>query len=320
MDTELIPGLPEDIAQECLLRLHYSSLSTARSVCQRWRSLIEHPNFHAQRKLQGHAKSLVCLVQALPKALNEEPRSKPTSYGITLFDWKNPAAWQRVALGVPLFCQLAAAGGKLVAMGGWDKETFRPLKAVWVLDFCTGRWRRGKEMPAGRSLFAMAGSDDGFVFVAGGHDEEKNARRTAWAYSVGDDEWKEMAEMAEERDECEAVVVGGEVWVVGGYVSEEQGAFRGAAQVYSRERKEWRVVEGVWEEGKSCRGSVVVGERGELRRWAEGWWVVGVGQGRAVSVGEEGVRVRDGGSVVRGLERLPAEFSAFVQSGCCVHV
>ncbi|MCL7036144.1 hypothetical protein MKW94_016117 [Papaver nudicaule] len=83
------------------------------------------------------------------------------------------------------------------------------------------------------------------IFIAGGHDESKNA----WAYDLRNDEWSELAQLSEERYECEGIVVGNEFWVVSGYGTEHQGRFEASAECYQLGTGEWKRVEEAWTVG-----------------------------------------------------------------------
>jgi hypothetical protein len=102
------------------------------------------------------------------------------------------------------------------------------------------------------------------IYVAGGHDENKNALKTAWTYDPKKDEWKVLAPMSQERDECEGVVVNGEFWVVRGYSTERQGNFDGSAEVLNIGSGQWMKEEGVWEAGRCSRSCVDIRENGRL--------------------------------------------------------
>lgn len=58
------------------------------------------------------------------------------------------------------------------------------------------------------------------MLVAGRHDVNKNALRTAWKYDIKADEWTELPGMTEERNECVGSVVVSEFWVVSGYATQ----------------------------------------------------------------------------------------------------
>jgi hypothetical protein len=222
-------------------------------------------------------------------------------------------------------------------MGGWDPASYEPVREVFVYDFTTSRWRTGKEMPSKRSFFAVA-ADSSRVYVAGGHDENKNALKTRWVYDLITDEWAELTPMSQERDECEGVMIGEkEFWVVSGYRTESQGVFEGSADVYNFESGQWRIEEEVWEpgRGKCPRSCVGLGKDVKLVNWA--------GLVPAVQTAACGVvldnRVLITGSEYQGaphgfymlgmkegqnskIEKIivPEEFSGFVQSGCCVEI
>ncbi|KAE8730010.1 hypothetical protein F3Y22_tig00003041pilonHSYRG00519 [Hibiscus syriacus] len=72
-----------------------------------------------------------------------------------------------------LLC-LTRCEGKQVVMGGWDPVNYDPVTDVFIYDFMSQQWRQGKDMPSKRSFFAI-GACSGRIFIAGGHDENKNA-------------------------------------------------------------------------------------------------------------------------------------------------
>lgn len=347
--TDWIPGLPEELGLECLTRLPYSAHSIASRVCRPWRSLLQSDEFYHHRRENGYTRKVACLVQALPPPppapeaveLTNRPKSPNGSpgYGIAVFDsasrtWERLDPIPKYPSGLPMFCQLGSCQGKLVVMGGWDPVTYRPVTDVFVYDFTTCWWTKGKAMPSKRSFFAI-GSHESRVYIAGGHDEGKNALKSAWAYDLRRDEWTELTQMSRERDECQGVVIGDEFWVVSGYGTASQGAFEGGAEVLDIGSGRWRLVDGAWEEGQCPRacGGGGIGRDGRLVSWAEldsavrvGTRGVGLGS-RTLVMGSEyegakqGMYIKDGGQNGK-LERVtvPGEFCGFVQSGCCVEI
>ena len=339
--TELIPGLPEEIALECFTRLPYTSHRVAAQVCRRWGELLQGKEFYYRRKQTGFTHKAACLVQALPVLSESDGRKpvRPPSYGISVFDSVS-RTWERIAPvpkypdGLPLFCQVTSSEGKLVVMGGWDPESYDPVKDVFVYDFTTRRWMQGRDMPSKRSFFA-AGELEGRIFVAGGHDDSKNALSTAWVYDVRRDEWSELTRMSDERDECQGVVIGSEFWVVSGYGTESQGGFVKSAESLDLETGRWNRVDEAWGTNQCPRSCVGVGKDGKLFSWAESDTAVGVGA-CAVDLGDWTLLT---GSSYQGapqgfflverkegqngkLERIEVGdgFSGFVQSGCCVEI
>ncbi|MBA0588224.1 F-box/kelch-repeat protein At2g44130 [Gossypium raimondii] len=338
--TELLPSLPEELGLECLSRLPYTAYRLASRVCHRWRELLQSLDFYYHRKRLGYTQKLACLLLVFNSGIQNGPKnpgvSVSSSYGIAVFDsvsqsWDRLAPVPRYLNGLPLFCQLASCEGKLVVMGGWDPVMYDPVTDVFIYDFVTQQWRQGKDMPSKRSFFAI-GACGGRVFVAGGHDENKNASRTAWVYDLRTDEWAELGELSQERDECEGVVIGEEeFWVVSGYRTESQGQFDGSADVYGFKSEQWRRVEGVWEPGRCPRSCVGIGEDGKLLNWAEinpGVRVRACG-GRVLVTGSEygcgalgfyTVETKEGQNSKMENISVPNEFSEFVHAACYAEI
>ncbi|XVF85817.1 hypothetical protein PTKIN_Ptkin17bG0148000 [Pterospermum kingtungense] len=341
--TELVSGLPEEIGFECLTRLPYTAHRLASRVCHRWRDLLQSQDFYYHRQKLGYTQKVACLVQAFSGGVVNGPPKKPgesPSYGIAVFDSVSPS-WDRLdpvpkyPNGLPLFCQLASCDGKLVVMGGWDPVSYEPVADVFIYDFMTQRWTQGKDMPSKKTFFAI-GACWGRVYVAGGHDENKNASKTAWVYDLRKDEWAQLGELSQERDECEGMVIGeDEFWVVSGYGTESQGQFDGSADVYGFKSGQWRRVEGVWEPGRCPRSSIGVGKDGKLLNWADLHPAVRVGacgialKRRVLVTGSEyqgaahgfyTVEMKEGQNGKLEKISVPDDFSGFVQSGCFVEI
>ncbi|KAK4779577.1 hypothetical protein SAY87_015683 [Trapa incisa] len=335
--TDLIPDLPVEIGLECLSRLPFPTHQVASGVCWKWRELLQSPEFYHHRRRLGYTRKVACFVQALPpQPLPDEgkPRGSPR-YAVTVFDpvcrsWERLGPPPRFTAGLPLFCRLAGCEGKLVVMGGWDPQSYEPASDVFVYDFTTGEWCAGTPMPSKRSFFAAAGVG-GRVYVAGGHDESKNAMKSAWAYDPRGGEWTELPPLCQERDECEGLDGGGEFWVVSGYATERQGAFEASAEVYVPGASEWQRVDGVWEPSKCPRSCVAVARDGRLVKLGESSLGDRIGA-CGVALGE--LTVMTGSEYQGGPQKfylgrqdgkiekisVPEDFSGFVQSGCCVEI
>ncbi|KAL8162282.1 hypothetical protein V2J09_013771 [Rumex salicifolius] len=336
---ELIPGLPNEVAVECLTRSHYSSHHHASAVCRPWRRLLHSPDFHRLRHQTGHTNYAACLIQAVTGAA-KPGRPGPPAFGISVFD-SVTRTWDRVESApkypdrLPLFCHITSSQGKLIMMGGWDPETYDPVTDLFIYDFRAKKWARGRDMPEKRSLFAI-GSVNGRVIIAGGHDDSKNALNSAWTYNIETDEWSELTRMTESRDECYGLVMGPDFWAVSGYETESQGSFKDSADVFDTRTGEWRRVEGMWGACQSPRSCVGTRNDGGLFSWAGlspdvqvgtcavelGDWALVCGSERYGS-GFGFFMVERGGNGEYGeIKRLdvPSEFNGFVQSACCIEL
>ncbi|CAL9061541.1 unnamed protein product [Musa banksii] len=366
---ELIPGLPNDIAQECLIRVPYDGFPTVRSVCRHWKQEVQSSQFHSLRKTAGLTRPVIALAQAEPAlAPTAGPAKKYTasaspSYRLVLFEpvtgaWSCPSPIPGLLRGLPLFCHLAAVGRELVVVGGCDPETWAASDEVHIYDFEAGVWRRGARMPGPRrSFFACAASEElRAVFVAGGHDEEKNALRSAMAYDVVANAWAPLPDMAQERDECRGAFLRGAFHVVGGYPTEAQGRFSRSAEAFDVASRRWGPVEEDKLEVGTCPRACVAGGDGRLYMCGPRGDVAalsddGSGAWRAVAEAPETARVAPLlvawerslmliGSEKRGGGHLgyvgevgagkgattwkrvatPEEFSGHVQAGCSMEI
>ncbi|GKV21628.1 hypothetical protein SLEP1_g31589 [Rubroshorea leprosula] len=177
--VELVPGLPPELDLECLIRLPYTGVHrVASGVSRRWRDLLQSQDFYYHRKRYGYTHKVACLVQAFTAVAagvvdGQKPGDLP-GYVVTVFDSVSQS-WERL-----------------------DPVPSHPNG----LPFGGDRGRRCRQ--SGR--FSAAGACLGRVYVAGGHDENKNALRTGWVYDLRVDEWTELPPMSQEHDECEGVV------------------------------------------------------------------------------------------------------------------
>ncbi|KAM3191915.1 hypothetical protein ACQJBY_069260 [Aegilops geniculata] len=273
--SDLIPGLPEEVARECLIRVGFDQLPAVRRISRQWKEEVESPDYGRLRRAEGLARPVLAMVQAQPERVEPGPAQKHASasaanggpannYRMVLLDplegrWAPLPVLPGPTGSLPLFCQVAAVDGpqgrkRLVVVGGWDPETWAPTDSVYVYDFLTGAWRRGAPMPGPRRSFFATAAVGGAVYVAGGHDEEKNALRSALAYDPDADAWTALPDMAEERDEPRGLCVGGRFLVVGGYPTQAQGRFAGSAEAFDPATTGWATVqEGLLEDGACPR-------------------------------------------------------------------
>ncbi|KAF3614549.1 putative F-box/kelch-repeat protein-like [Capsicum annuum] len=250
---DLLPDLPNDIALECLIRLPLDQFSIASSVCSNWKREIKHPAFLQRRKDSGLNRPVFALVQAVVTAITQPSGtinlSSTQFYRLALYDqekgsWYDVPPIPELVDGLPMFCRVVGVGSELVVIGGCDPVTWRVMDCVFIYSFISGTWRRGADMPGDQRLFFGCSSDSKrFVVVAGGHNDEKNALRSALLYDAAGDDWITLPEMAVERDECKCVFYHGTFHVIGGYPTHAQGQFQRSAEVYDTATRQWGLEE-----------------------------------------------------------------------------
>ncbi|KAH7866288.1 hypothetical protein Vadar_018281 [Vaccinium darrowii] len=356
---DLIQGLPEEIGLECLIRVPYTQFSSVSSVCRRWNAEIRQPEFRRLRKESGLTQSLVVMVQSWVNP--SEPRSDTMKHPVnqvfrlTVFEpetgkWSELPPVPGYENGLPMFCRIVGVGLELVVMGGWDPVTWVVSDSVFVFNFVSATWRRGSDIPGGpRSFFACASDLDRVVYVAGGHDKEKNALRSALAYDVAKDEWVQLPDMAMERDECDGVFHGGKFHVIGGYNTEMQGRFSTSAEAFDAAAMKWDQVEDDFLDVATCPNTCL--DVGDWRlymcrsnevavRQSSTWQAVAelpaeVRSSRAFVTAWQGKMLVIGSPRFDGAHRAyvldlkrytwtqveaPEEYSGHVQSGCCLEI
>ncbi|KAG7570404.1 F-box domain [Arabidopsis thaliana x Arabidopsis arenosa] len=292
---DLIPGLPSELALECLVRVPYQFQSAMKSVCRSWRTLLSDSSFIRERRRCGKAELLLCLVQPLTLPIpasksvgktlmvdekKSEDESQPRvfctpRFGLSVYN-AAMSTWNRVAFPkeeqIPLFCECVVLqdAGKILLIGGWDPETLQPTRDVYVLEFAGRKWRRGAPMKESRSFFACASVGSTKVYVAGGHDDQKNALRSAEVYDVEKDEWSTVTPMTEGRDECQGFAISTDqrFCVLSGYGTESQGRFRSDGEIYNPATNSWSKIENIWRfPDTSPRGRTVGDFRSSSKLW-----------------------------------------------------
>lgn len=270
----LISDLPDDLTRDCLIRITYQQFKAVASATKAWKAETEKPEFHRLRKLTGHTQQLFAMVQSnIDSTQNDNllKRSLSTpTYRITICEpetgnWSELPPVPDSTNGLPMFCRVVSIGFELVVLGGWDPKSWKVSRSVYVYNFLTGTWRRGIDIPGeSRSFFGCTSDSNRTVYIAGGHDCEKNALRSAIAYDVVRDEWTNLSDMARERDECTAVFQCGKLHVIGGYSTETQGRFERSAEVYDVAKKQWEDLKDDFLESATCPRTCVGGDDMEM--------------------------------------------------------
>lgn len=260
---EIIPNIPDEIGRECLLRVSYKSHDKLKAVCRSWEATLSSPRFYEDRKISGNSEQFICLIQTLPQREFVEVKWQGApAYGLTLCDplqgtWDRLPSIPQFPKGIPLFCHCVWVNQKLVMIGGWHPSNWKALNSVFIYDFASGTWRQGADMPRVRSFFACSVSPNGLIYVAGGHDDNKNALRVAEAYDVEEDKWEILPPMSQERDECQGVFMDGKFTVISGYATESQGRFEKSAEVYDPSTGLWSKLANMWSTGGCPRSCVM---------------------------------------------------------------
>ncbi|KAG6505753.1 F-box/kelch-repeat protein At1g80440-like [Zingiber officinale] len=198
METELIPGLPDDVALQCLLRLPFYSISVARGVCRRWRrELSASSSFYRLRNAADLARPVfIMLFYYIPS--------------FSLYRWRlafyEPAtgAWGVRPLtddnlrGKQHCWHVVVVGRELVLVGGWDESNWKDTAEVNIYDLVTGDWHPGAPIPRPMQDgcdFAVGSRN---VFVSGWKDDLSSML----VYDTTTDAWMDYHVATQEPSWC----------------------------------------------------------------------------------------------------------------------
>ncbi|KAG9459205.1 hypothetical protein H6P81_003713 [Aristolochia fimbriata] len=216
---ELIPGLPDDVATECLIRvppLHSYKLGMVRKP---WKSAAATPYFahrlreYSQSRCPNFPRRCGKFILALQK--DESQLNVPSSdrnCRLLLFDIEKKR-WECESLStfpapLPRCSVISVTGENLVVIGDLTvvepREQWPSQNSVWVYNFRSEKWRGGAPMPGPRRVF-FAHASDGIrtIFVAGGWiPATDESLGSAMAYDVERDEWSPLPPMVKKRSFC----------------------------------------------------------------------------------------------------------------------
>lgn len=192
--SDLIPGLPNEVAELCLLHLPFHHLPLARSVCATWHQTLTHPSFlHSKLSLSLSLPYLfVFAFHPSTRRLQWLALDPPCRRCLLL----PPMPSDGVGICAPSFAVAAdRERGEIYVIGGMREDAERGGEAVGevaVYSAASNSWRVGKGMRVGRAFFAAA-AIGGRVFVAGGGD---GWMREVERYDPVEDRWDDVAGMS----------------------------------------------------------------------------------------------------------------------------
>lgn len=132
--VDLIPGLPDDMAIECLTKVSYIYRLELQLVCRKWRDLVSSTYY-----LSRTSEYVIFLIHSHIKSSFNQRRT----YGATLYDPIANICRHHPSLFIAYSAQCVVIGGKLIILGGfdciWRKANI--LCDVQIVDTVTGQIR-----------------------------------------------------------------------------------------------------------------------------------------------------------------------------------
>ncbi|GLJ29339.1 hypothetical protein SUGI_0578600 [Cryptomeria japonica] len=213
-DTEdvLIPGLPNDLAQLCLMHVPFVKYDVSlRRVSKRWRKILSSEEFYATRSafkinetfisfvVHGNRVQIFNLKEhtwfCLPPLPLDQTISTPERN-------INPYEWWWIET-------VAALQGTLFVMGGDQTTTYscirptEPANTVHKYDYCKGQWIKVAPMQIPRSNSAAVASKKK-ILVAGGNEKMEEGA-SAEMYDPSTNCWSFVSRMHSAMKGCVGV-------------------------------------------------------------------------------------------------------------------
>nr|GEY24301.1 hypothetical protein [Tanacetum cinerariifolium] len=244
----LIPGLPDDIALSCLLRLPVEFHSGGRSVCRRWCNVFgDKGRFFRLRKEMGLIDPWLFVF------CYDKCSGKVQWYvlDVVSFSWHIIPEMPCVekVCGHGFRCVSVPRDGSVLVCGG-------SLDFVLKFDVCMNEWIVMKKMITPRSFFA-SGVIDGMVYVAGGNGNDGFELNSCEVMDLKDGVWKPIAGMGAGMACYDAAVLEGKLYVTEGWFWPFYFAPRG--QVYNPRMDKWECMATGLREGWTGSSVVMFG-------------------------------------------------------------
>ncbi|PIN04989.1 hypothetical protein CDL12_22468 [Handroanthus impetiginosus] len=211
----LIPGLPDDVALECLLRVPVDKHAACKVVCKRWYSLFgSKEQFFTRRKELGfHDPWLFvfaynkCTGKIEWKVLDLTQLSWHTIPAMPCKDKVCPQGFRCVSI---------PHEGVLFVCGGVISDVDCPLNLVLKYEVLKNRWTVMKKMITPRSFFA-SGVINGMIYVAGGNSTDLFELNSAEVLDPKSGTWQPVANMGMNMASYDAAVLNGKLLVTEGW-------------------------------------------------------------------------------------------------------
>lgn len=211
----LIPGLPDDVALHCLLRVTVDNHTPCKAVCKRWYSLFSRKDqFFSLRKELGFREPWLYVLAFDKYSRKIEWRV----LDLTRFSWHMmPAMPCRENVSPHGFnCVAIPHEGALYVCGGVITDADSPLNVVLKYEVLKNHWTVMKNMTAARSFFA-SGVIDGMVYIAGGNGPELFELGSGEVFDPKTGAWKPIANMCSNMASYDAAVLDGKLLVTEGW-------------------------------------------------------------------------------------------------------
>lgn len=214
---DMIPGLPDDLALNCLVRISHGYHGLLECVSKKWEAAIKSDDYVCLKEKEGFCGNWLFAVSPW------EHTFKCAAYDPDADRWHAippvPTTQRRLSFG---YSCVSACNRFFIIGGAYTKTTFGlpvPSSEVLMFDPFKKNWSRVSNMSRGRSSFACAAVLDK-IYVAGGSDFAEDIREglastSAEVYDPLENRWDELPPMPVPLFDCFGISHGGQFHVLG---------------------------------------------------------------------------------------------------------
>ncbi|KAI3434220.1 F-box domain-containing protein [Psidium guajava] len=231
VQSPLLPGLPDDLAIICLVRVPRIEHRKLRLVCKRWWRLVSSPYFYSTRKSLGLAEEWVYVMKR-----DRDGRISLHAFDPTYQLWQPlppvPSGYSE-ALG---FGCAVLSGYRLYLFGG--KDPLRgSMRRVVFYNAWTNRWQKAPDMLRKRHFCGFCVINN-CLYVAGGECEGiQRTLRSAELFDPNKNQWSPIADMTTAMVPFIGVVYDGK-WFLKGLGSHQEVV----SEAYVPESNTWTAI------------------------------------------------------------------------------
>ncbi|CAB4266579.1 unnamed protein product [Prunus armeniaca] len=252
----LIPGLPDEIAELCLLYLPYPYQALVRSVSASWNRAITDSSFvRCKKSLSLPLPYLfVFAFNKLTSRIQWQALDPRSGRWFVL----PPMPCPRAACPPGFACTSLPRQGKLVVLGGVRSDSECSTRTTIVYRTSTNQWSTAAPMRTPRSFFDAGNINGKILAVGGGEARNGDLTRAVDCYDPENDMWVASAALPTSLAKYDSNVVGNKMYVTEGWMWPFMLSPRGV--VYDPDEDTWQEMRRGMRDGWTGV-SVVVGER-----------------------------------------------------------
>lgn len=213
--SPLLPGLPDDLAIACLIRVPRVEHFKLRLVCKRWSRLLASNYFYTLRKNLGTAEEWIYIMKQ-----DREGKLSWLAFDPMHQHWQSLPPIPKEYNGTYGFGCAVLSGCNLFLFGGKDPIKGATRRALFY-NARTNKWHRTRDMLRRRQFFSWCVINN-CLYVAGGENEGNHrSLKTAEVYDPNKNQWSFISEMSTAMVPFFGAVYGGK-WFLKGVASHRQ--------------------------------------------------------------------------------------------------